>query len=129
MSYWLFTINDTDEVFSKRIKKKSWPIFDRTQHRRSIRPGDKVIFYKAGKDGKKFIGEAKVASEAEKTSSLVYSVKLKNVEVWKKGVEIRNMLQELVFIGNQSIWGNYLQGGVTRITERDHGTIVSGSKK
>jgi len=128
VSYWLFIINNTDEEFDERIKNKSWPIFNRTRYRKDIRPGDVVIFYKAGSIGQRFIGKAEIGSEVEKSGSIDYSVQLKNTQVWKKSVKIRNILHELAFIRNPSVWGFHLQGGIARITERDHDLIVLKSK-
>ena len=126
--YWLFVINNTLEEFRNRIEKKSWPIYKRTPNRGNLWPGDFVVFYKAGKDGKRFLGKANLNSEAEKFNSLNYAVKLKNITTWKKGVEITEILDDLLFIGNPKLWGNYLQGGVRRITERDYNTITSKSR-
>jgi len=126
--YWLFVINNTLEEFRNRIEKKSWPIFKRTQNRGNLFPGDFVVFYKAGKDGQRFLGKANLNSEAEKFNSLIYAVKLKNITMWKKGVEITEIVNDLLFIGNPKLWGNYLQGGVKKITERDYNLITSKSR-
>jgi len=126
MTYWIFTINDTDNEFEKRVNEKKWPIFNRTPNRRSLMKDDLVVFYKAGvKNAQEFIGKAELDSEAGKAGIINYAVKLKNIEVWKNGVDIKHMLHELIFIGNTSLWGIYMQGGVRRITEKDYNTIVS----
>lgn len=128
-AYWLFTIKDEDEVFEKRIKGKTWPLYNRTRLRRSILPGDKIIFYKAGSNGQKFLGKAEIKSEVKKIKLLTFSVKLKNIKIWDKEVRITKLLHDLSFIKNPNFWGVYLQGGIIRMTERDHDTIVSYSKK
>ena len=70
MSYWLFLITDGLEVFKKRIDSKTWPIFNQTAHKKELDIGDAIIFYKAGSDGQKFLGTAKIASKLLRRSAL-----------------------------------------------------------
>jgi len=128
MAFWIFTINDTDKMFEKRMNEKKWPIFAHTLNRKRIMKNDLVVFYKAGTDGHKFLGSAELDSETEKTEKIDSTVKLKNIKIFKTGVDIKDILHELIFIRSPSIWGNYLQGGIRTITERDFDTITSKSK-
>ncbi len=61
MACWIFVINDDDKVFEKRMSEKKWPIFIHTHNRRNLRINDNIIFYKAGKDGQKFLGTANLS--------------------------------------------------------------------
>lgn len=125
MSYWLFIINDTDNEFKVRTRKKKWPLFQRTKNRTALREGDHVAFYKAGNDGQVFIGSAKIASRAMKSRGLLYSVDLTDIETWKKPVSIRDILESLEFITKPQIWGNYMQGGIRKINKDDFQLILS----
>jgi len=111
MSYWILVINDTDKEFVRRMKNKVWPIYVHTQNRNNLKKGDKVVFYKAGLDGKKFLGTAKVASPLERTEKIDYSIRLSDVEVWKKSVSIEELIDSLDFILDKQFWGRFLQGG------------------
>jgi len=127
MSYWIFVIKDTPEEFAKRMQIRKWPIFKKTQNRRNLRTGDKIIFYKAGANGKKFLGKALIASELEQVDQFTYSLKLSEIEVWEKPVELANVLNDLDFISDKLYWGRYFQGGVRSLSEKDYSTIVSKS--
>ncbi len=54
MNYWLFTVTekkvDSDtleakDIFDQRTSDKFWGLGERTPNRRSIRQGDRVVFY------------------------------------------------------------------------------------
>jgi len=127
MINWMFTINDIDEVFSKRMKKKEWPLFNRTPMRKSIRADDRVVFYKAGEDGQRFLGKARLSSDPIKLGDFLYKVKLSDIDLWKNGAKISNLLESLELIPNPTNWSSYLQGGVKKLTDGDFELIVSSS--
>lgn len=93
-----------------------------------LKNGDKVIFYKAGKDGQKFIGTASIGSEIV-PDNLDYYVTLYDVQVWKKPIGVPSILNEIQFIKNKSNWGLYFQGGVSHLPDADYHLIVSKSKE
>lgn len=125
MSHWILVINDTDKEFVRRMKNKVWPIFVHTHNRNNLKVGDKVVFYKAGIDGKKFIGTAKITSDLERTTKIDYLVRLSDVKVWKKTIGIDDLINNLDFILDKQYWGRFLQGGVKKITEKDFLTITA----
>ena len=128
MAYWIFVINDTDEVFAERMKERTWPIFVYTQNRRHLNVGDHVIFYKAGAKGQKFLGSARVSSPVEK-KKIDYSMGLGDIAIWKEGVSVVPLLEKLEFVRNMASWGVYFQGGVKSISEDDYTTIVNSANK
>jgi len=129
MKNWMFTVHDSEHnnLFKKRIVEKKWPIFKRTPNRKSLREDDRIVFYKAGKDGQIFLGEAKLASEAIKIDLLLYRVKLKDIKIWKKNPNIRNLVNQLHIIRDPDLWSNYIQGGTRELTDHDFELILSKS--
>lgn len=128
MSCWIFVINDTDKVFEKRIKEEQWPIFRRTQNRTRLKTNDKVIFYKAGKEGQKFLGSATIGSELKKAGIFDFQLRLTSIDVWKKPVAMNEVINDLDFIKNKNSWGNHFQGGVRAITKKEFDAIESVAK-
>lgn len=125
LSHWIFVINDADKEFERRVQKKEWPIFSFTTNRNRIRPDDKVIFYKAGVGGQKFLGSATVTSELKKEEdSIDFFVTLSNIKLWKKGIDIHPLVSKLDFIVSKEMWGRHFQGGVRAINSRDFQTVL-----
>jgi len=118
-------INDADKEFERRMQKKEWPIFSFTANRNRIQPDDKVLFYKAGVDGQKFLGSATVTSKIKKgEGSIDFFVTLSNIKLWKKGIDIYPLVSKLGFIVNKEVWGRHFQGGVRAINIRDFQTVL-----
>jgi len=125
LAYWIFVHKYTDEVLKKRVEKTEWPIFHNTANRLQIRKGDKIIFYKAGMNGKKFVGTAKLDSDLKKNEKIDYFVNLTNVEIWERSVNILDLLEELEFIKVKKNWSNYMVGAIRRLEESDFNKILS----
>lgn len=124
MSRWIFVISDSYEEFEKRVTAKQWPIYDKTVNRRRLAVGDSVIFYKAGSDGQKFLGNAIIKSEPEKRNDFVYSLGMDKISVWKKPIAAKEVVAKLDFIKNKDNWGSYFQGGVRAVSEEDYHAIA-----
>ncbi len=124
MQNWIFVIKDSDEKFQIKIKEKKWSIFRKTLNRNKLKVGDRIVFYKAGIDGKKFIGKASIYTEL-KEDGIDFSLGLSDAEVWKKPIKITSLLDSLEFIKDKTNWGCYLQGGVRPISDSDYMTILS----
>jgi predicted RNA-binding protein len=124
MENWIFVINDNDEVLKRRVKEKKWPIFLNTQNRTKLKMGDRIVFYKAGKHGKKFIGKASISTELQK-EGIDFSLGLSNVEIWEKPINITSLIDSLEFIKDKTNWGSHLQGGVRSISNSDYTAILS----
>ena len=117
------------EEFKSRVRKKEWPIYHRTAHRNELKIGDSIIFYLGGSNGRKFSGSARVSSKLTKISEMDYSIGLSNIEVWKKPVNIPDVISDLEFVTRKDNWGSHFQGGVIPLPGNDYDTIVSGVKK
>ncbi len=114
----------------------------RTPNIKSIAPNQKGIFYLSGKGGNfSFIASfetdsipQKITKEASKSISSAirhwsdYLVCLKDVNVFKKRVGIKEIVNELELTKNKAMWGSSLQGGLRRISEKDFKKIISLSK-
>lgn len=120
---WIFVISDGNDVFKKRIDEEKWPIFQNTHNRKRLRIGDKIIFYKAGTDGKKFLGSASITNKSNEYNGS-FSIVLSNIDIWKKPIKVASVLNNLKFIKNKTLWGCYFQGGVKPLTESDYSTIL-----
>lgn len=127
MSNWIFVIKNSDKEFHSRVKNKEWPIYNKTQNRKRLQIGDRLIFYKAGTDGQKFLGIATIGSNLKEKSSFTSSLDLNDIKIWKTPVEMKNAIKNLDFIKNKENWGNYFQGGVRRISDTDFDTITKGA--
>ena len=114
-----------EDDFLARLKGKKWPIYQRTPNRTSLTKGDGVIFYLAGVHSMKFVGTATLSSEAEPEGD-AFSVIFSNVDVWKKPVLIKPILESLNFVPNDRRWGAYFQGGVIWISKKDYNVILEG---
>lgn len=124
MSNWIFVIKNSDKEFRSRVKNKQWPIYNKTQNRKRLQIGDRLIFYKAGINGQKFLGTATIGSNLKEKSLFTFSLDLNDIKIWKAPVEMKNVIKNLDFIKNKENWGNYFQGGVRCISDTDFDTIT-----
>lgn len=124
MQNWIFVIKDEPDKFTQRLRKKEWPIYHKTANRKKLAIGDKIVFYKAQPNGKKFVGTASISSLLQKVSEFEYLLKLSNVDIWKKPVYFENVKMKLDFIQDKKSWGRYFQGGVRKILTSDYEEIT-----
>ncbi len=117
MAEWILVINDTMETFHERVQAKTWPIYKNTSNRNNIEIDDRVVFYKAGKNGKRFIGSAKIGSQLQNHKD-DFKITLKDIDLWKKHIVITDVLMELDFIKNKTAWSNYLVGGIRKLSTK-----------
>lgn len=118
-----------NKEFRKRIADKEWPIYIFTPNRKKLKAGDKVIIYLAGYEGRKFMGNCTLNSAIKKKEKgLDYSVDLTQITIWKRHLDIHDVLADLVFVKNKDSWGSYFQRGVVSISEKDYRLILSNVK-
>lgn len=117
--------------FKKRIKRKKWPIFKNTSHRKHLAMGDLVMFYKAGRDqGQSFLGIGKISTDLKLLpNSIDFEINLDEIKIWKNFPSIRNHLPKLSFIKSELNWGVYLQTGVIKSSKKDFVLISNNAKK
>jgi len=125
MNRWIFVIRDDESVFEKRIKNKKWPIYRATKFQTYLKIGDTIIFYQAGLNTQRFLGTAFVNSGIKPMGNGIDSyLDINKIDVWKKRPSIREMITKLSFIKNPKYWGLYVQGGVIKISGKDHSRII-----
>lgn len=129
MPCWIFVVSVDKKEFRERIANKEWPIYKLTKNREKLRAGDKAIIYLAGLGRRKFVGNCTLNSAIKKKENGPdYSVDLTQITIWKKHLDVYNVLADLVFVKNKDHWGGYFQGGVVTISEKDYQLILSNVK-
>ncbi len=122
------------------LKAKKWPMNVSTKNKKNIMEGDKLLIYLAGTIGpsKVFVASASAASglrhmtfEFPKDWDRIpteYGILLRGVVIHNKYVQVKKILNELVFIKNEIRWGSHLQGGCIKISKEDFETICDNFK-
>jgi len=128
MSSWIFVMTGDDDEFLERTKMKKWPIHKRTNHRKKLRKGDKVLIYLAGPHRQKIVANAVLGSDVTENGE-EFSIVLSKINLWKNQILLKPLVNSLEFIKNKSKWGVSMQGGVVKITDNDFKTlsVKSGS--
>ena len=127
MNYWIFVISDSDEEFHNRVASKKWPMFTKTTNKKTFAVGDLVIFYKAGENGQKFIGNATIKEKVEKEDGFGCFIEMNTISVWEKPVEMEQVIAKIDFIQNKDSWGNYFRVEAIGISEKDYLEIKNDS--
>ena len=117
VSYWLFVVKD--EESERQLRNGYWRLFPTTPNRKSIKRGDRVVFYRAGENKQFFWGYGKI----REINNLL--IKLENVKIWDSPLPIRYVIKRLSFIKNKESWGVHLQGGIRKISEKDYRLILN----
>jgi predicted RNA-binding protein len=146
MNYWLFTVTqkkvdgetlEAEDIFNQRISDEFWGLGERTPNRRSIRRGDRVVFY-VGWPLMFFAATATLASDSFSLSDEQkdiyghgktfyrsdYGVELENIELFDTRRWVKEIVPSLKFIENKENWGTYFQGGIRQLSEDDFLTIA-----
>lgn len=146
MNYWLFTVTEkkvdgellqAEDIFKQRASDKFWGLGERTSNRRSLRRGDRVVFY-VGWPLMIFAATATLASNSfslsDKQKDMYghgrtfyradYGVQLENIEVFDNRRLVKELVPSLKFIENKENWNTYFQGGVRQLSEDDFLTIA-----
>jgi len=138
VNYWIFvSVPYTDfntgdflKIYRKIKVSKKWSIGKKTPNRKKLSKNDEILFYQGGERGGKFVGSAELVSGLiQQDNGMFDFVILKNIEFWKKPVEIRPILRKLSFIKDKKHWGVYFQGGIIRISEKDYEEILKRAGK
>jgi predicted RNA-binding protein len=135
--YWIFVLlpysdfnrGNVTQTLNKVKRTGIWLIGKKTINRYKLSKGDKVLFYLAGEEGKKFLGSAELTSNliSDKLTLNDY-VKVKDIDFWTNFIPIKGMVDDLSFIKNKAHWGLHFQGGIISIPELDYKLIVTNSK-
>lgn len=128
-------------LLERRLKRLGWPLNRGTRHTRTMRPGDRVLFYVARGRNSYVAAQARVASDSWKPTSQElrklqaagdeylapeYYVRLDGIAFLPVPVPALQLLGSLdLFVGAGKFWGTRLQGGVKRLSARDFQRIVA----
>lgn len=140
-----FQIGDTvfsaKDIVATLFKHRQWLFSPRTAKISRLKPGDKVIVYAAGKGNRCFIGSFCLESvpdveEADGSLELIHlkkyfplSCRIKNILIWSKPVAIKDVLDDLSFIGDKKNYGLYLRQGMRELSEQDYSVIVGKAQR
>lgn len=146
MNYWLFIVTqkkvdgeilEAEDIFKQRTSDNFWGLGERTPNRRSLRQGDRIVFY-VGWPLMIFAATATLASDSFSLSDeqkdmyghgktfyrADYGVQLGNVELFDNPRLVKELVPALTFIENKENWYSYFQGGVRQLSEDDFLIII-----
>lgn len=146
MNYWAFTVTEkkldggtlhAEDIFKQRTSDKFWGLGERTPNRRSLRRGDRVVFY-VGWPLMTFAATATLASDSFSLSDeqkdlyghgvpfyrADYGVQLENLEFFDSPRPVKELVPSLKFIENKENWYVYFQGGIRQLSEDDFLAII-----
>jgi hypothetical protein len=130
---------EAEDIFRQRMLDRFWGLGERTSNRRSLRTGDRVVFY-VGWPTMTFAGSAVLASESfpltdaqkEEYSHGIpfyradFGVRLNDISVFDPPKLVKEYVPSLRFIENKENWNSYFQGGVRQLSDVDYFTISEG---
>lgn len=138
MSFWIFVFTEyTDyargssrELFARVERNGKWYIGPNTPNRKRVKKGDKIIFYRAGEGGRKFIGNAILSSglKPPEKSDFFSFVLVSKMCLWSKPVPISDIAEDLSFVKRGFPSRFYFQSGIRSISEEDYRTILRYAK-
>jgi predicted RNA-binding protein len=138
--YYCFITSDNQgvayNIFLKRIKEKKWVTYLKTLNYSSLKENDQIIFYIAGSsiNRQTFVGNAMVEKvnltknnfivdpdDVKKQISSI--IDLKNINIFKKPVGVKELIEKLDFIKNKYNWGMFFHGGIREMNKKDYELI------
>lgn len=109
-----------------------WVFAENAPHLRRLQPGDTLVIYLAGKAGRAFAGEAKVASEVRPLSERMRAELAEKGLTWfTRAVDlveqkefdpprsIKDLLDKLSFIKHERSYGIYFRQAMRQLSDRD----------
>lgn len=138
-AFWIFVFSEfTDfckgtakELFHRLEKYPKWYIGPKTANRMRLQKRDKIVFYQAGSDAKRFLGTAVLGSAVQPPgeTDLFTFVYLSEVHLWKKPVPLSKVARKLSFVRSEEALHFYFQAGTRSITEDDYRIIGRYARK
>lgn len=139
VSFWIFTFLEYTDfsggkvmgLFNRLKKTGKWYIGPKTQNRKRVQKGDKVVFYQAGKSGRKFVGDGTLSTslQSAKENDFFDFVVVSEVRLWSKPLSIYEIGKELSFIKTKNPALYYFQMGIRKIIQEDYLNILHHRKK
>ena len=139
-----YGLESARSILRQRAARGTWPLHGRTSNQARLQRGDEVLFYAAGKgdpDRGHIIATGRLASGRVLASTTEatprswvglrqapqYEVRLEEVSLLQKPVDLRVLVHQLSFVANKDRWGTALQGGIRSIPDRDYVAILRGN--
>jgi hypothetical protein len=143
MNYYLFTTVDAShfelsskvpaiEIINHRLSINQWPIYSGTRNKAKLTKGDECLFYVGGyQSNRQHIIASATIEEVVNDNALVdhediltsipeKKLKLTNIDIFKRPINIKKLLDELSFVPeNKRCWGTSLQGGCKQLSRID----------
>lgn len=124
-----------------RLERRRWPIYLGTRHKRTMQPGDLVLFYQGGnRPGRQHvIAQARIAeiivpSRDEEfdppwllSSAADQALVLDEVKKLENPVSIKSLMGEISILPKMRFWGALLMGGCRKMTLEDYRVIIRSS--
>ncbi len=128
------------DIVATLLKHEKWLFSRGTAKVRYLKAGDRVVVYAAGKGNRCFVGNFTLKTmpieedndhSTELKSLLRYfplSCQIKEASLWAKSLPIKDILDDLSFIGDKKNYGLYLRQGMRELSEGDYAVIVGNEK-
>ena len=138
--YWIVIAKDGEfhgkertalEIITQRIGDLFFGVIEDSNNLGRVAPGDKVIFYAAGKC--KFVGNATVEhvhadpkaglpshlQDRAKALAAGTGIYFRSATMWDLFIDTRKVVEHLAFVPNKENWGASFQGTIRRIEAQD----------
>ena len=149
-SHWVFIVKDHKlmgrtipamEVLKDRVKNKFWSLSSKARNVKKIKPGDYVLFYVTGKDGRGFGGYGVIATEPHPVTpeqrfhivgmpseAFDYAVDFSEAVVWDKPIALEELGDKLSILKGRRSLKIPFRGSIIKITEEDFQTVIQYEK-
>ena len=113
--------------------KRTYGKWKKTANIAYLKKDDRVLFYLCGKEGYCFLGTGVLETGFGKLMESVFheekldwaiGVSFKTVDPWVTGLPIENLRGKVHFVPKGENYGSFIQGSITRITEKDYNTVI-----
>ncbi len=148
MEHWLITTNDSDteptvsgrKVQATRLRDCFYGIKESAANAKKLKPGDKVVFYVAGKQGGYFSADATLRTglvelTPEEREKLWYSPAFQathgvfleeDVHSWNKKVYLSKAIDEIASFNKfRNNPGNAVRGTIKSLSDDEHQALIA----
>lgn len=129
------TLLSARDIATTLFNHETWLFSRGTARVKYLKPGDRVLVYAAGKGNRCFMGNftLKTTPSEEDTDHpkelkslrkyFPLSCHIKDASLWTESLPIKDILDDLSFIGDKKNYGLYLRQGMRELSDRDYGVI------
>lgn len=129
------------QIYDALVDRGLWLIWRETPYQREYQEGDRVLFYLARSGKCNIVGAAELVDGPEpadqeemqagdKLGLIGYDrkLRLRKVQRFPEGVQIRPLIPELTFIKNKKWWGHSFRQSAIRIPKEDFDRIIARAR-